>query len=90
MGVQNLRLEGTLLRGNDPFTGAVTINYAGGNQVLATESRGVYIGTAGHLAVIMRDGTEVTFSNLAAGAVYWFVVRTIKQSGSTAAGVVLL
>lgn len=90
MGVQNPRLEGTRLRGDDPFTGAVAINYGSGNQVLATESRGVYIGTAGHLAVIMRDGSEVTFSNLAAGQVYWFAIRTIKQSGSTAAGVALL
>jgi hypothetical protein len=87
---QNIRLEGAPLRASDPAVGGVAINYSGGNQVLAVEGRGVYIGTTGHLAVIMRNGSEVTFSNLAAGQVYWFAIHTIKQTGSTAAGVVLL
>lgn len=74
----------------DPVTGAVAINYSGGDQVLSTTSRGLYIGTAGNLAVVMQDLSEVTYNNLAAGVVYPFAVRTIRQTGSTAAGVVLL
>ena len=89
MSEKNPRLKGAVA-GSDPATGGVTINYAGGNQELATVARGFYVGSAGHLAVVMADGTEVTFSNLTAGREYWFAVQTIKQSGSTAAGVLLL
>lgn len=87
----NKRLRSEKPSGSDPATGAVAINYAGGNQTLATCSRGVYIGTAGHLKVDMVDGqTEITFSNLAAGQIYPFAITKIYQVGSTAAGVVLL
>lgn len=85
------RYRGAVARRSDPAQGAVAIDYGSGNQTLATESRGVYIGTAGHLKVDMADGTTaVTFSNLAAGTVYPFAITKIYQSGSTAAGVVLL
>jgi hypothetical protein len=85
------RFRGAVGRRSDPAQGAVAISYGGGNQTLATESRGVYIGTAGHLVVDMADGTtSVTFSNLAAGTIYPLAITKIYQAGSTAAGVVLL
>lgn len=87
---QNIRFEGSPIRASDPATGAVAIDYSGGNQTLAVEARGIYISTAGHLNVTMRDGQTVLFSNLAAGQVYPFGVTAILQASSTAAGVVLL
>jgi hypothetical protein len=86
----NQRIAGSNTSASDPAMGAVAISYGSGNQTLATYSRGIYIGTAGNLAVTMLDGNDVTFENLAAGQVYPFAVKVIKQTGSTAAGVVLL
>lgn len=87
---QNERMAASRWSPDDPAVGGVAIDYSGGNQVLATTGRGIYIGTAGHLAVVMHDGSAVTFSNLTAGTVYPFAVKQITQAGSTAAGVVLL
>jgi hypothetical protein len=84
------RYRGSVARRSDPATGAVAIDYSGGNQTLSTEARGVYVGTAGHLKVDMADGTTVTFSNLAAGNIYPIAITKIYQTGSTAAGLVLL
>lgn len=84
------RFRGAAAKRSDPAQGAVAIDYSGGNQTLTTESRGVYIGTAGHLKVDMADGTTVTFSNLAAGTIYPLAFKKIYQTGSTAAGLVLL
>jgi len=77
-------------RSSQPATGAVAIDYSGGDQTLATTARGVYVGTAGHLKVDMQDGTTVTFSNLAAGSIYSIAIRKIYQTGSTAAGLALI
>lgn len=90
MADNNTRIAGAPITAADPAMGGVAISYGGGNQVLATYGRAIYIGTAGNLAVVMVDGTAVTFSNLLAGTVYPFAVRQITQAGSTAAGVVLL
>lgn len=87
---QNIRMEGSRLQASDPATGAVAISYGGGNQVLTTEARGVYISTAGDLAVVMRDGQAVTFTGLLAGQIYPICITQVTQTGSTAAGLVLL
>lgn len=76
---------------NDPATSSIPISYGGGDQAIS-RCRAFYIGTAGNLVVQMADdpaGTNTTLSNLLAGNVYWFSVVLIKQTGSTAAGVVL-
>lgn len=71
------------------YDGGVTIDYSGGDQSLSTYGRAVYVATTGHLKVdLVREGT-VTFSNLPVG-VYRFAIKKIYQTGSTAAGVVLL
>lgn len=84
------RYRGAVARRSDPATGAVAISYGSGDQTFSTESRGVYIGTAGNLKVDMADGTTVTFSNLAAGSIYAIAITKVYQTGSTAAGLVLL
>lgn len=85
------RYRSSVARRSDPAQGAVAIDYSGGDQVLATESRGIYIDTAGNLKVDMADGTTVTFENLAAGTIYPIAITKIYQTGSTtAAGLVLL
>ena len=87
---ESKRFRGADARRSDPADGALAIDYSGGNQTLTTQSRGIYIGTAGNLKVDMGDGTTVTFSNLVAGTIYPLAVKKIYQTGSTAAGLVLL
>jgi hypothetical protein len=86
----NKRVFGSPTSASDPATGAVAIDYSGGDQVLAEYSRGIYISTAGDLAVVMANGDAVIFEDLAAGQVYPFSVKQITATGSAAAGVVLL
>ncbi len=74
---------------NDPAAGATVIDYSGGNQTITRNVRGVYIGTGGNLNVIMVDGTTALFSNLVAGQIYPFRIRTVLQASSNAAGVLL-
>lgn len=84
MGDQNDR------RDEAAYDGGVTIDYSGGDQDLAVYSRAVQIGTAGHLAVdFVRGGTNVVLSNLPLG-IHRLAIKKIYQTGSTAAGVVLL
>lgn len=73
----------------EPAIDGEAISYGSGDQTLTRASRAVYIGTAGHLVVTMRGGTQLTFSNLAAGSIYPISCTAIIQSGSTAAGLVL-
>ena len=51
-------------------------------------TKGVYIGTSGDLAVVMEDGSEVTFTALPAGVFHPLRVRKIKAGGTTASGIV--
>ena len=74
----------------DPPAGILPIDYSGGNQVLVSTSRGVYISATGNLAVVMVDGSTGTFVGLAAGVSHPMQVRQINQTGSTAVGLVLL
>ena len=66
-----------------PADNAVAITPDDAND-LATMSRGIYIGGAGNLAVVMKGGQAVTFQNLAAGAVLSVRVARIKSTGTTA------
>ncbi len=77
-------------RDYEPYSGAVVIDYASGDQSLSVYGRGVYVATTGHLKVdLVRDGAGVTFSNLPVGF-HRIAVKKIYQTGSTAAGLVLL
>lgn len=72
------------------FKRAVAISYGGGDQTLSVPGKGLYISTAGNLAVRLRSGaTDTTLTGLLVGTVYNFEVVAIRQSGSTAAGLVL-
>lgn len=76
---------------NDPAIGAVAISYGGGNQDLTGYVvRGFHIDTAGALKVDMANGTTVTFATLNAGQYYPYAITKIYQTGSAAAGFVLV
>jgi hypothetical protein len=89
MGVTNHKIESSPQRADDPYVGAVAIDYSGGDQTFTENPRGVLISTAGTLKMDFVNGTTATIV-LAVG-VYRFSITKIYQSGSaTAAGHVLL
>ncbi len=70
------------------FTGTADVD-------LVTVSRAVYIGTAGTLKVDMvgidgQTGATVTFNGCLAGTVLPICIKKIYDTGTTAAGVILL
>lgn len=75
---------------SDPALGAVAISYGGGNQDITVAARGFHIDTAGALKVDMSNGTTVTFATLTAGVFYPYSITKIYQTGSTAAGFILV
>jgi len=72
------------------FKRAVAINYSGGDQTLSLPGKGLYISSAGNLVVRLRSGSsDTTLTGLLVGTVYNFEVVAIRQTSSTAAGLVL-
>jgi len=68
----------------------VAISYGGGDQVLSNCARGVYITTGGTLVIRMKEDTaDLTFTGLIAGQYYPLAIALIRNSGSTAAGILL-
>lgn len=83
-------LRRAVVHDSDPAIGAIAIDYASGDQEITVAARGVYIATAGALKVDMANGSTVTFSSMAAGTIYPIAITKIYQTGSTAAGLVLV
>ncbi len=72
------------------FNRSVAISYGSGDQVLTIPGTGLYISTAGNLVVRLRCGAaDTTLTGLLAGWTYDFEVVAIRQTSSTAAGLVL-
>lgn len=71
------------------------VNFIGGFTVtpndgadLAKVTEGLFIGAAGNVAVVMQDGSSVTFTGLAAGVVHRLSVKRVLATGTTATGIV--
>lgn len=55
---------------------------------LAQVARGLFIGQAGDVAVVMADGATVIFPNVQAGSLLPLRVTRVRSSGTTATGLV--
>lgn len=51
-------------------------------------SKGIYVGVSGDLKVIMVDGTNITFTNIAAGIFQPISAKRVLSTGTTATGIV--
>lgn len=71
-------------------TGGVAIDVSGGDQDLAKTARAFWIGGAGNLALVMDDGSELTFVALPAGYLLAAQATAVKQTGTTATDVLAL
>ena len=61
------------------------------SAVLADIPKALYIGTAGHLSVILAgDSVAVTFRNVAAGTILPVRAQKVMLTGTTAADIVAL
>jgi hypothetical protein len=66
---------------------AIAVDYSGGDVSLVSITRGVYLGTAGNLAVVFADqpdSASVILTNLAAGIWHPMQIQKVLQTGSTA------
>lgn len=73
---------------NEAARTATAINVGGGDQILAQCSRGVYVSANGNLVVRLADDTaDATFTGVLAGNWYPFAIAIVRQTGSTATGV---
>lgn len=75
---------------NDPaysaeaVTPSDTVNFTGGI------ARGVYVGGAGNVAVVLRSGTAVTFVGALAGSVIPVQCIRVNSTNTTATSIVAL
>jgi len=53
-------------------------------------SRGLYVGGAGNVAVVMVSGAAVTFTNILAGTILPIRLSRIKSTGTTATNLIAL
>lgn len=54
---------------------------------LPHKTRGVYVAVSGNLHVVMSDGSEGVYGNLAAGMVHPLSVIRVYATGTTATGI---
>jgi hypothetical protein len=55
---------------------------------LAAETRAIYVGGAGDLAVTLASGDTVTFAGLGAGSLLPVRIRKVLATGTSATGLV--
>lgn len=60
------------------------------DSTILKQSRGLYIGGAGNVAVTMADGTTVNFNALSVGVVHPLSVTQVKATGTTATNIIAL
>lgn len=53
-----------------------------------TETRGLYVGGAGNIAIVMRDGTTATLSSVPAGTFIPIRLKRINSTNTTATNMV--
>lgn len=57
---------------------------------LARDSRALYVGGAGNVAIVTIDGDAVTLSGVTAGSMLSIMVRQVSATGTTATNIVSL
>lgn len=72
-----------------PATGAVAVA-PDDNQMLEQVCRAIYVGNTGDVSVEMADGQIVDFANVQGGTVLAVRARRVRQTATTAGGIVAL
>lgn len=74
---------------DDPVDNAASVTPNDSTDLTAV-TRAIYVGGFGDMAVIMKNGQTVTFTNLESGVVYPYRVSRILSTGTTATGIIAL
>ncbi len=69
-------------------SGAQAVTPSDANDLPKGTCKGLYVGTAGDVAVQMADKSQVTLKGLAAGVVHSIAVRRVLSTGTTATDIV--
>lgn len=67
---------------------AVSVTPSDSAEFLPT--KGLYVGGAGNVSVVMSDDSSVTFSGLAVGTIHNISVKSVKATGTTATSILAL
>jgi hypothetical protein len=88
----NMRVDrrGRLRTSNEAARSGTLISVGGGDQVLAVCSRYLYVLTTGAVVVRLADDTaDTTLSGLLVGTMLPLAIAVVRQTGTTATGVLL-
>lgn len=72
---------------NSPARGAFSISKHDTNE-LPFVTRGIYVGGAGDMTVVMQNGDTVLFAAIPAGSVLPICVKKVKSAGTDATSMV--
>jgi hypothetical protein len=72
-----------------PARGGEEVTPADGSD-LTYVSRALYVGAAGDVTAVMRDGQELTFEAVPGGTLLPIAVTRVKATGTTATGIVAI
>lgn len=76
---------------DESYKGVAAVTAHDTNLLPRYPTRGLWVNTtAGNIAVVMDDGTEVILKGLALATVYPFSVKQVKATGTTAVDIVAL
>lgn len=89
-GLCRVDRRGRLRTSNESARSGAAISVGGGDQVLAVCSRFLYVATTGAVVVRLADDTaDITLSGLLAGTILPLAIAIVRQTGTTATGVLL-
>jgi hypothetical protein len=89
-GMCRVDRRGRLRTADEAARSGTAISVGGGDQILNVCTRWVYIASTGNLVVRLADDTaDTTLSNLPVGVMLPLAVAIVRQTGTTAGGVLL-
>ena len=77
-------------RADDTVSAKRAVAVTPSDATVLSNTRALYIGTAGNLAVTMNDGVSATFSNVIGGTILPVQVTKVLSTGTTASNIVAM
>lgn len=73
-----------------PFTKGVAIATSDTVNFTTVPCRGIYVGGAGNMVVLMNDGNTITLNGVTAGTIYALRAKRVNATSTTATNLVAL
>lgn len=78
------------LRSMVPFVKGAAITTSDTVNLTTRPCRGIYVGGAGNMVVVMADGVAITLTGVTAGTIYALRAQRVNATGTTATNLVAL